>query len=182
MLEELLVWYCAPTLAGLKTGSLFSCPFRDEGALHGRLTSLNRSLRGKGLAVIPLRYRDGRALLYVYRRTRLTRDLSRDEARGLLSQRGYAPDRPSSCIARLIRKLEHGGDFPHEIGLFLGYPPEDVTGFLAGKTPKLSGLWKVYGNAEAAKARFAEYRRCTEAYRAQLSFGTPLERLAVAEA
>ena len=46
------------------------------------------------------------------------------------------------------------GEFPHEIGLFLGYPVEDVKGFIKnrGKNCLYSGYWKVYGKmAEKAK-------------------------------
>lgn len=34
------------------------------------------------------------------------------------------------CVAELIRRVRHEEDFPHEIGLFLGYPSEDVSGFI----------------------------------------------------
>lgn len=34
MSEEMLVRHCAPTLAGLKTGNLFSCEFEDEEAMR----------------------------------------------------------------------------------------------------------------------------------------------------
>ena len=36
--------------------------------------------------------------------------------------------------------------FPHEMGLLLGYPVEDVTGFMVhgGKNSLYSGYWKVY--------------------------------------
>ena len=37
MSEELLVRQCAPTLAGIKTGNLFSCDCRDRAALYDRI-------------------------------------------------------------------------------------------------------------------------------------------------
>jgi hypothetical protein len=40
--EELLVRHCAPTLAGLKTGNIFSCELQDREALRGDLRELNR--------------------------------------------------------------------------------------------------------------------------------------------
>ena len=51
--------------------------------------------------------------------------------------------------------------FPHEIGLFLGYPAEDVQGFIrnCAAKPKLVGAWKVYGDAEVAKKKFASYKK-----------------------
>ena len=52
-------------------------------------------------------------------------------------------------------RLAQREDFPHEIGLFLGYPLGDVIGFIknAGQNCKCVGCWKVYCNeCEAIKA------------------------------
>ena len=79
------------------------------------------------------------------------------------------------------RRLEGSEEFPHEIGLFLGYPPEDVRGFLDGRTDcTCVGCWKVYGDARAAEKLFDRYRKCTQVYCRQLAGGKPIERLAVA--
>ena len=51
------------------------------------------------------------------------------------------------------------------MGLFLGYPPEDVRGFIENRAAgcKLIGCWKVYGDVDAAKEKFASFERCTRA-------------------
>lgn len=74
------------------------------------------------------------------------------------------------------------GDFPHEVGLFLSYPPEDVKGFInhCANDFKCAGLWKVYGNEEKARSLFAKYKKCTEIYCALWQSGSKLEQLAVA--
>ena len=43
MSEEMVVRQCAPTLAGIKTGSLFPCPCTDRDALDRKSTRLNSS-------------------------------------------------------------------------------------------------------------------------------------------
>ena len=72
--------------------------------------------------------------------------------------------------------------FPHEIGLFLGYPPEDVQGFIDHRAMdfKCAGLWKVYGDQQRAQALFDRFRRCTQRYCALWQTGLRLEQLAVA--
>ena len=35
--EELIVDHCAPTMAGLKTGSLFNCPLEDSAELMEKI-------------------------------------------------------------------------------------------------------------------------------------------------
>ena len=75
MSEEMLVRHCAPTLAGLKTGNLFSCEFEDEEAMRFSLRRWNRILGKKGLRLLPLRFRENRGLIYVFRPSRLSLDL-----------------------------------------------------------------------------------------------------------
>ena len=75
MSEEILVKQGAPTLAGIKTGSLFPCPCRDESALLDDIRRLNRLLAPKGLCLLPIRFKDEQALLYLYRPAVLHRDL-----------------------------------------------------------------------------------------------------------
>ncbi|MBQ9120870.1 MAG: DUF3793 family protein [Clostridia bacterium] len=184
MSEELLIQHCAPTLAGIKTGSLFSCPITDERELRESLGRLNRLLVKKGLRVLPLRVENGRALIYVYRPQRLKRDLSHQTAARLLNERNYTTLSSDRCVLELINRLKDHEEFPHEIGLFLGYPPEDVDGFITHRAAnsKLAGTWKVYGNVDEAQKTFARYKKCTDVYRAHFADGTPIERLAVAEA
>lgn len=43
-------------------------------------------------------------------------------------------------------------NFPHEIGIFLGYPLDDVIGFIEHKPYYLVGDWKVYQNVNEAKS------------------------------
>ena len=79
-------------------------------------------------------------------------------------------------------KGDESGEFPHEVGLFLSYPPEDVKGFIDHRAGgfKCTGLWKVYGDEEKARSLFEKYRKCTEIYCTLWQSGSKLEQLAVA--
>jgi len=166
MSEDSLVFYCAPTLAGIKSGSLFTCDYTRKSELLASIRALNRRLAPRGLRVLPLRYSEKKALVYVYRPSGLARDLDRREAREILLEAGYSSCCPEKSVMELIRRLNESGDFPHEIGLFLSYPPEDVRGFMekGGRDCKCVGTWKVYGDEEAARRTFSRYKRCTDTY------------------
>ena len=60
--------------------------------------------------------------------------------------------------------MQKGKDFPHEIGVLLGYPAEDVKGFVVneGKNYLYSGYWKVYGDLSEAKQLFYKFDRAKE--------------------
>lgn len=182
MSEDHLVRYCAPTLAGIKTGSLFGCSYTCTDKLRKTVRDLNRRLVPKGLRVLPLRISDSRALMYVYRPSGLRKDLAHETASRLLAEKGYCTSSCENCIAQLSRKLHECEDFPHEIGLFLGYPPEDVAGFIENNACgcKCVGCWKVYGDEEAAKKKFDQYHKCSRIYQQCWENGSSLERLAVA--
>ena len=182
MSDDLVVRFCAPTLAGLKTGSMFSCPYESAEALKRDIREMNIRLGGKGLRVLPLRYREGRALIYFYRPGKLKADLEELEAAAILARIGYPVKNSDRCVARLMNRLEEGPEFPHEIGLFLGYPPEDVRGFIENRAEncKCVGCWKVYGDKAAAEKLFRKYRKCTQVYCSCLAHGFSVERLTVA--
>ena len=191
MSDEILVQYGSPTLAGIKTGNLFTCPYEDRAEMMRELRRLNRELVPRGLRILPLRYSSKRVLVYLYRPARLEKDLLQKEAAELLEKAGYRHENATQCVIELIRRLnqqKQAGrkeDFPHEIGLFLSYPPEDVRGFIAHSSNrsvgcKLVGTWRVYGDADRARRIFEKYDKCTESYCKQWSDGVPLVRLAVA--
>lgn len=182
MSEELLIRHCSPTLAGIKTGNLFACRFHDKAEMRECVRCWNNLLTKKGLRVLPLRFRNGRALIYLYRPARLSEDLRHGTAERILKERGYCTDTSEKCVVQLIRRLCEYEEFPHEIGLFLGYPPEDVCGFIENKAGgcKCAGCWKVYGDADAARKTFAKYKKCSGVYAALYANGTSIERLTVA--
>lgn len=182
MSEDDLVQHCAPTLAGIKTANLFTCPYESQKALLDSLRQINRRLCPKGLRVLPLRFSESRALIYTYRPKKLSTDLSDATAAEILKQHGYNPSNCEKCVCQLARRLRQQKDFPHEIGLFLGYPPEDVCGFIecGPDCCKCTGCWKVYGDEESAKKKFAQYKKCTRVYCEQWAKRKDIERLTVA--
>ena len=182
MSEEVIVRLGAPTLAGIKTGSLFTCAYTSRREVEESLRAFNRGFAGKGLCLLPLRYSEKNVLLYLFRPAELCRDLKDEQAEELLREEGYPCGSCGKCLAMLTRRLREGSGFPHEIGLFLSYPPEDVKGFIENRAAnyKYSGLWKVYGDEEKAKTLFAKYKKCTDIYCERYKAGCDLNALAVA--
>ncbi len=181
MSDEFIVRHSSPTLAGLKTGNLFNCPFRNRKELLQDLRSLNRRLVPRGVRIVPMKIFGNRVLLYIYRPSRLQSDFAKRQTVEILKEYGYSVDKPEKCVVQLIRKMCERQTFPHEIGVFLSYPPEDVRGFIQDpeKGCKCTGCWKVYGDEEKARVQFEKYRRCTNIYSAQFAAGKSIEQLTV---
>ena len=187
MSEDLIVRHCAPTLAGLKTGNMFSCSFENPREMCEAACELNHRLLSKGVCTVPLKYKDGKALLYIYRPKKLEADMQCCQACEILEERGYCCGHINMTIAQLRKRLQNSDSFPHEIGLFLGYPPRDVKGFLNEKKGKpcdhvCTGYWKVYGDESdmiEAEKIFDRFRKCIRIYLDQWSKGKTIERLTV---
>ena len=177
--EELIVKMCAPTLAGLKTGSMFSASYRSEAKVKAELRRLNGLFEPKGLVIMPLRFAEGTALLYVGRMQALARDLNEPKAAAMLKKLGYPCGSTEKCLLHLMRRMRTSRGFPHEVGLFLGYPPEDVLGFIKNKAKnyKAMGVWKVYGDTAKAQKSFDSFKKCSEETYRRFKSGVGLEQL-----
>ncbi len=181
MSEETIIRHCAPTLAGIKTGNLFRCAYPDRREMIEDVRRWNMVFSPKGLRLIPLQFRKGSAMIYLFRPSRLKADLSDHMACALLQAQGYCTETCSRCVACLIDRIRQSAEFPHEIGLFLGYPPEDVHGFMEHRDTgcKCVGFWKVYGDEKAARKTFDRYRKCSDAYYRQWKKGRSFDRLII---
>lgn len=182
MLEKYLIEHCSPTLASLKTANLFTYAYSSEQELTQDLAQWNDHLADKGIELIVLRRRERTALIYVCRTSHLKRDLSQPGVAYFLRKYGYGNVEPAYALQHLKRRLAESEEFPHEIGVFLGYPLGDVVGFIrnAGRSSKCSGCWKVYCNECEAVKTFAKYKKCREIYVRLWKDGRSVRQLTVA--
>lgn len=181
MSEKVLIENCSPTMAGLKTGSLFSCEFKSRKELLENIRRLNVRLVPRGVRMVPVKFAGDRALIYMYRPKKLSKDLCDSTALSILSTKLYPTENAQNCVAELVKRLNTQEEFPHEIGLFLGYPSKDVEGFIKNKAKgaKCVGTWKVYGDETEAKRKFALYKKCKRVYEAAYKKHNSFDRLIV---
>ncbi|MCI7774324.1 MAG: DUF3793 family protein [Enorma sp.] len=134
---------------------------------------LDRELGPYGVRVRVIAWRAFGAIVLAYRPDLLVSHLRDARTTAVLASLGYPvlnsvlPDRVretslDALLAHLTQRFAME-KLPHEIGFFLGYPYEDVEGFVRhrGRKFRFCGCWKVYGDPRAAAKLFARYRRCT---------------------
>lgn len=158
MLCDYILQYASATLAGEKAGSLFRIP-RPLWDNKEKVLPLLHSIH---LQCIPVQIYKQSILLYIYNPYLLNIILQLPENISFLIKSGYSPF-PDTSLSILLHNIRRNRDFPHEVGLFLGYPLHDVEGFIInqGKNCLYNKYWKVYHNVEQAKQKFARY----DAYR-----------------
>ena len=176
-----LIAHCAPTLAGIKTANLFTYRFASREILIRDVLVANMKLNSKGVFVEILRM-NRCAQILVYRLSRLAADLAQDATQEFLETYGYRTNSIDDCIAHLKERLLSPHGFPHEVGLFLGYPLPDVIDFIKhqGRNSKCTGFWQVYHDECEAEKIFEKYRRCKAVYSRLFLQGKPIECLIVA--
>ena len=181
--EAVLVRQCAPTLAGMKPGSIFCFNHSPLEVSRQKVYQWNKQLAPFGLTVQILLERPSSSsvIVFVYRHNRLEQMLSDDAYQSFLAQAGYERTNLDDLLEQLAQRLRTQPEFPHEIGVFLGYPLRDVIGFIEnhGRNFTCCGFWKSYGDPAEMQVCFACYRRCIQTYVAMFEQGIPIERLAV---
>ena len=182
MLEKFMIEHCSPTLASIKTANLFGVKKDAVADIYEEIGLVNEQIAYKGVETIILKEDDHRALVYVCRKDKLAEDLKKPGVLSFLKKYGYKNTDVDSAIERLKVRIKDVNDFPHEIGIFLGYPLGDVIGFIenGGKNSKCVGCWKVYCNQCQAVKLFAQFNKCKEVYNRLWANGRRLEQLAVA--
>ena len=176
-LDRLLANHCGATLVGVKAACLVSCCRIPPEHLEAAIEDYNRALNRNGLLLRLYRKATGLPLLFVYRPSLLWKRLRSAETALLLEAAGYSMENGlKGCLDRLGERLAAEDEFPHEIGLFLDYPPADVIGYLkhAGQNCKLCGYWKVYGDTVKAQRTFDNYNKCRRFLCNKLREGTDL--------
>lgn len=134
--------HCAPTLVGIKAASMFSI---DNNSIYD-LDYFALKLKQKGLKFEIISYINNRVLVYVYQDSLLNDILFDQSNRSFLSNYGYEYETMEDALKILKGRMQRN-EFPHEIGIFLDYPLDDVLGFINQNSECLyCGYWKVYKN------------------------------------
>lgn len=180
-MEKGLIEHCAPTLAGMKSASLFNYFHNGEQIVREELRKMNDLLNEKGVYIEALIWREKSALIYVYRMKMLERELKQPGVLELLERYGYENSDIESCMNHLKYRLLNCSCFPHEIGVFLGYPLEDVKGFIdnKGKNCESCGVWKVYCDREEKDKLFQKFIKCKDVYMQAFGEGRGLLQMTV---
>ncbi|MCR4998449.1 MAG: DUF3793 family protein [Lachnospiraceae bacterium] len=154
----MLAMHCAPLLRGSKVSNIVTIRKSD---FYG----IRELLKDTGISYRFLKARGELVILFLYRQSTLAAYLTQPQICEFISDYGYQDvcHDLKACLNLLAKRIYffNNGEisFPHEIGVFLGYPLEDVRGFIEnqGQNYEYSGYWKVYDNVAHRKQLFARF-------------------------
>ena len=159
--ETKMALQCAPVITGIKISNLLIVSSCDEEVVR-------MIFKRTGIIHYRLLRQDNKTTFLLFRIPQLAAYLQDSDVQSILKESGYE-DLSLGGILRTFQcryetYMNQGEGFPHEIGLLLGYPIEDVIGFIEqkGKNYLYSGYWKVYRDVPAKKRIFAQYENAKE--------------------
>ncbi len=172
-LERNVANFCGAAMAGIKPASLAVCgPGERE-----ELLSFSEIFRKKGIRIELLGTKNGKLTYLAFRENKLKDHLALRENAAFLRKFGYPVHNFEGCIDFLKLRLLCEC-YPHEVGVFLGYPVEDIAGYMNDPGGCIfSGVWKVYARPEEKRALFERYKRCTDCIVKRLLGGKALAEI-----
>ncbi len=173
-IELQLALQCAPLIAGLKVSNLLNISRED-------FSAVKEIVRNSYISWYPLLERGNKMTILLYHRKSLEHYLEGEGALKILREAGYQNLSFEGILEefriRYRRYMEEREDFPHEMGVLLGYSVEDVEGFMKYKGDGFlcSGYWKVYADKEGKQRLFADFENAKERMIRLLSNGSSME-------
>ncbi|MCR5703678.1 MAG: DUF3793 family protein [Eubacterium sp.] len=174
----MLALHGAPILKGIKLANLLTVS-KDE------VSVLIQMLEGTGISYRLVLLKNNRVMVYLFRQDKLQQYLSVPQVQSFLKEYGYGnlplKEMLELLMIRIMHYKEGIEEFPHEIGIFLGYPLEDVLGFLQNNGEKFSyvGYWKVYYNVQEKMKLFHCYDRERDVVIREVLSGKKIREIAV---
>lgn len=175
-IEIQLALQCAPLITGLKISNLLNVAKESEKLVCAFLKKAK-------ISYCCLLKTEKKAIFLLFNREKLDQYLAQKEVQDLLIEQGYSElDLGKILRTFRLRYQEHMDgkrEFPHEMGVILGYPIEDVKGFIQhhGKNFLHSGYWKVYGNEQETVQLFQKFEMAKETLIRMLSNGISMQQI-----
>ena len=158
-IENLLIYQASLVIAGVKPATTFTISLKNE-----RLNNLWNKYGINFLNSVPLDYyelvsTDNLRVVIIYNEKSLLKNLSNTMTHNFLVNLGYPKDLNIKPYLNILKKRYLIYTCPHELGVFLGIPLDDVKDFINCSEKKclLCGYWKVYNNLHRASALFQKY-------------------------
>lgn len=160
-LEVQLLLQCAPMIAGLKASNLLIIASENE-------ADARRILNGTKISCARLVRMDKKTTMLIYHEQWVKEYLASREVSELLRVLGYEGKGFYEVLHSVRKKyrsyMKKEGEFPHELGLLLGYPAEDVKGYMdnKGRNYLCTGYWQVYADPAAKLNLFQKFELARE--------------------
>lgn len=171
-----LAIHCSPVLTGLKISNLFIVS-------NEYVRMVYEIFKRSPISISIIWKSEEKTTFLLYNKNRVEEYLRNKEVKEVMLSFGYSNPKLYSVLvelrSRYTKYKEEGAEFPHELGILLGYPPEDVVGFIEnkGKNFLYTGYWKVYGNVQETRNIFYMFNQARENVVRMLTSGVSIQNI-----
>ena len=159
--DQLMIHYCAPTICNIKPGNIFFV--KNEVFCENTFRQWENLFLTHGLLSFAIRLSETSTAVLVCNKSWVEGILNSPAVQSYLIEKKCFSSTLLDFVHNFSRKIESEKSFPHEIGIILGYPIDDVIEYEKneGRNCKYSGCWKSYSNVEYTKSCQCRYKNCS---------------------
>ncbi|SDJ99217.1 DUF3793 family protein [Natronincola ferrireducens] len=170
-----IVELLGPVLLGVKPSEIVSFPGKDKTSLQRREAVKLMMDMSPRVSFREIDFSNRCNKILFYHVESLNHTLKEFRNLRFLKTLGYPEDYNLQIyLDHMIYKMQ-GGEIPHEIGVFLGYPLKDVLGFMGHPSLKLTKTngWKVYGDPRLSDEKHRRILCAKEKVKKMLEINPP---------
>jgi Protein of unknown function (DUF3793) len=158
-LFNVIAYNIAPTLKRLKAATTVTLCKNDRNILENWKEHKNSITEKLNISSFELKETDRAIIVLFYDKELLEQKIKDASNANFLINFGYAPQGDIEENLKMLGTRFEKFVCPHELGIFLGFPLEDVKEFIDNphKECLLCGYWKVYYNKDKALKTFKYY-------------------------
>lgn len=160
-LKSQLALQCAPLLTGIKISNLL--------IVHNdKINHVIETFKGTQISTHIICKRDKKTTFLLYIKDELLSYLNSNKIEEIMNSLSYSSLEFDYILEEFSKRYSkymiEKKVFPHEIGFLLGYPIDDVIGFIEndGKNSIYTGYWKVYSNLSEKISLFDKYNKAKD--------------------
>lgn len=158
-IEKLLVYNMSIVIEGSKPSATVTLKKGSDDTYDKWVTYGKEFIHNIGLNYIVLRENSDSAILLIYNEDTLKPHIFDEKSYGFLTGIGYSLEKDLQSYLSKLKERYSFYHCPHELGVFLGYPIDDVEDFIkcTSKQCLMCGYWKVYNDLDHAVKVFEKY-------------------------
>ncbi|MDS0526610.1 DUF3793 family protein [Clostridium sp. SHJSY1] len=163
-IENFLLFNISQVVAGIKPASTITLKKTGDNTYLKWIIYGRDFVQNIDLEFVELRENEDAIIVMLYNKESLSKYIFQEEQKRFLIKLGYTYEEDISIYVETLKERYNLYHCPHELGLFLGIPIEDVKDFMECTKKKclICGYWKVYNDCSTAQEIFKKYDEVKE--------------------
>ena len=163
-IEKFLIYNASLVISGVKPSATITIK-KDKENLYDKWIKYGIDfLESIDIQYINLRECSNALIIFIYNKDQLSKYVFRKDNKDFLMQLVYSNKNDINNYLYMLKNRYKEFNCPHELGVFLGFPLNDVMDFMNCKNKKClsCGYWLVYNNLQEAQETFSMYDKVKE--------------------